>query len=329
MASKLSACALALVALFLAGCAGQAPSGPGGGVVVLPAIDRDVAVSALLPPGVAGEDLPTVLGTVRSSQFRAVVGGFTQTKRSQTLAFPVGTTLVIRNLSSTESHTFNVVAAIAGPPAKFPLNPNLSFSPSGGPLRDGYASGVIAPGKSVRIALKSKGTYLVGCAFHYGLGMRDVLVVADGAKPGTQATASPSPTPKPTATPAPTPSPKPTGTASATPTPTPTPVPTATPTPGPGNVVVKSNDIFVCTVAGTNCPSTIDVTVSQSGYSGTFTPSGCSGNATVAVNPPSSSNSFAVTAEGAYETICYVNFAGGGGKSGRLEVWVNYPGGVP
>jgi len=94
-----------------------------------------------------------------------------------------------------------VVKVIEKPPAVFPKNPNLSVPARGnGKLEGGYASGPIKPGKTVTVTLVKAGTYLIGCAFHYNEGMRDVLVVAKGAAPGPQATP---PSGKPTPTPTP------------------------------------------------------------------------------------------------------------------------------
>ena len=106
-------------------------------------------------------------------------------RNSQTLGFPPDTKITLRNLSKTTAHTMNVIEAIKGPPAKFPANPTLPTSPSGhGILGTGFRSGVLNPGKSVTITLSKTGTYLIGCAFHYSEGMRDVFVVEKGSKPG-------------------------------------------------------------------------------------------------------------------------------------------------
>jgi plastocyanin len=203
------ACAAALLA---AACSSH--SGGGSGLVpaasmALPAVDNDLSMTATLPAHTIGEELPSEgLGSIRSIKYNAVVGGFTQMKFSQVLGFAPGTKITVRNLSKTTAHTFNVVKVIAGPPAKFPANPALSTSAHGnGVLAAGYASGVIEPGKSVTVLLSKPGTYLIGCAFHYSLGMRDVLVVSKTAKPGPQAT----PDPKKTATPPPSNTPPPTG----------------------------------------------------------------------------------------------------------------------
>jgi plastocyanin len=205
MSKKFSAVAVTFVALALAAC-GAGGVGAGntalmnGTTYSLPAVDSDLAMTATVPKGTIGEELPGEgVGSIKSSVWKATLGGFTQTQRSQSLAFPPGTKVTIRNLSSSITHTLDVVKVISGPPAVFPRNPNLSIPAKGdGKLEAGYASGPISPGKSVTVTLVKAGTYLVGCAFHYGEGMRDVLVVKDGAKPGPQATA---PSPKATPTP--------------------------------------------------------------------------------------------------------------------------------
>ena len=47
-----------------------------------------------------------------------------------------------------------------------------------GPARSRICQRVIEPGKSVTVTLSKAGTYLIGCAFHYGEGMHDVLASA-------------------------------------------------------------------------------------------------------------------------------------------------------
>ena len=202
---KFSAVAVTFVALALAACgAGSVGTGNtalmNGTTYSLPAVDSDLAMTATVPKDTIGEELPEEgVGSIKSSEWKATLGGFTQTQRTQSLAFPPGTKITIRNLSSSVTHTLDVVKVISGPPAVFPSNPNLSIPAKGdGKLEAGYASGPISPGKSVTVTLVKAGTYEIGCAFHYGEGMRDVLVVKDGAKPGPQATP---PSPKATPTP--------------------------------------------------------------------------------------------------------------------------------
>lgn len=190
--------AVTLAGLAVAACGGNVGANAGGGNAIpmngityqLPAMDSDLVATATLPKDTIGEELPEEgLGSIKSSTWKALLGGFTQTTRSQSLGFPPGTKITIRNLSKSIEHTLDVVKVISGPPAVFPKNPKLSIpAKGGGKLESGYASGVIQPGKSVAVTLVKAGTYLIGCAFHYSEGMRDVLVVAKGAKPGPQAT---------------------------------------------------------------------------------------------------------------------------------------------
>ncbi len=190
MSKKLAAAAVALAAAALAACAGQSGSGANGSSALpgAPALQ----ITATLPDGKTGtimEELPGEgLGTIKDSHWQATLGGYTQQQFSQALGFPVKTKLTIKNISKSIHHTFNVVAKISGPPAQFPSNPSLSQNPSGGPLKKGYASGVINAGSSVTVVAKKAGIYLFGCAFHYHSGMQDVIVIGKGATPGPQAT---------------------------------------------------------------------------------------------------------------------------------------------
>lgn len=149
------------------------------------------------PPGVPplsiGIALPTGAIGYESDPTWGQVGGFTQSTYSQVLAFPPGTTITLKNLSSNTPHTFNVIAASSGPPANFPSNPSLSTGANGGnTLAAGYSSGTIDPGSSVSVVLANAGTYLIGCAYHYAsANMRDVIQVSSSATPGPQATPMP------------------------------------------------------------------------------------------------------------------------------------------
>jgi plastocyanin len=193
MLRKFAALSLALAASALAACGGHglgSNAGMGGDTsYALPPIG-DLAIDARLPKHSFGENLPSALGTIKMKNWGAVVGGFTQMKWSQTLAFPPGTKITIHNMSKTDAHTFNVIKPIFGTHVRFPSSPTLSVTPSGGnKVQVGYASGTINPGKSVTVVLGKAGTYLIGCAFHYkSNGMRDILVIKAGAKPGPQAT---------------------------------------------------------------------------------------------------------------------------------------------
>jgi plastocyanin len=206
MFRKIAALSLALAAGILVACGGGHGVGPGtgGGMpMALPPLGNDLSIDATLPKHAIGENLPTSLGTIKIKS--GMVGGFTQTHWSQMLAFPPGTKITIHNLSKNTAHTFDVVKEIFKPSVRFPKNPTLSEAKRGGDkLLVGYASGPIEPGHSVTIMLSKEGVYMVGCFFHYSIGMRDIIVVKKGAKPGPQATppnkgggGGPTPTPPP------------------------------------------------------------------------------------------------------------------------------------
>ena len=183
--------AVVLFGLGAAGCAERAPQG--GTSVVLPSISRDLVIVAVVPKDTIGEKLPSEgLWSIKSVPWKADLGGFTQETYSQALGFPPNTKLTIHNLSTRYTHTLDVVKVISGPPADFPKDAKLSIKAEGnGKLEAGYASGPIKPGKSVTVTLVKAGTYLIGCAYHYDLGMHDVLVVGARATPGPQATPTP------------------------------------------------------------------------------------------------------------------------------------------
>ncbi|MGA8575332.1 MAG: hypothetical protein WB609_06530 [Candidatus Cybelea sp.] len=192
MSRKLAAVAVALAAAALAACAGHyGGAGANSGAYALPGTP-DLKLTYTLPDrstGSAMEELPAEgLGTIKDPNWSATLGGFTQQQFSQALGFPPRTKLTITNISKSIHHTFNVVKKIKAPPAKFPTSPTLSMMASGGPLKKGYASGIINPGSSVTVTASRPGIYLFGCAFHYHEGMQDVIVIATGATPGPQAT---------------------------------------------------------------------------------------------------------------------------------------------
>ncbi|HEX4012642.1 MAG TPA: hypothetical protein VHX17_01995 [Candidatus Cybelea sp.] len=192
MSKRLAALSLAIAAATLAACAGggTGTGASGSNTVLLPSYNKNVAVFATVPKDTIGEELPGEgLGSIMDPHWKATLGGFTQTSFSQALGFPTGTKITLENLSGSISHTMDVVKKIKKAPAKFPQDPSLVTSPRGnGVLGPKFASGILSPGKSVSVMLSKAGTYLIGCAFHYSEGMRDVIVVKAKATPGPQAT---------------------------------------------------------------------------------------------------------------------------------------------
>ncbi len=195
MFRKFAPALVAVVVVALAACGGHAgPAGaPGMTTYALPALGPDLAVYAAMPKDTIGEEYyKEGIGAIKSAKWDATLSSYTQQHYSQSLGFPPNTEITVVNLSKTVTHTLNVVKEVAGPPAVFPKGITLSTQPKGGgTLQTGYASGPIKPGKSIKVMLGKPGIYLIGCAFHYGIGMHDVIIVAAHAAPGPQATPTP------------------------------------------------------------------------------------------------------------------------------------------
>jgi plastocyanin len=166
---------LAAVAACGGGAGGASPPSSGGGG------GGPTGVGALT----IGFALPTgTIGTVIDPRF-GLVGGYTQSTYSQVIGFPTGTTITLKNLSASTTHTLNVVGTTAFPAAGTPLS---SASSGTANLDANFSSGPLAGGQSMQVTLNTAGTFYIGCAFHYPIGMRDVIVVAANAAPGPQAT---------------------------------------------------------------------------------------------------------------------------------------------
>jgi plastocyanin len=177
---------LIAIACALTACGGgSVPTNAGAGTTFVQSLGPAAVLRFTLPANTIGEELPSEGVHTKTDPTWGLVGGFTQTTTAQVLAFPPNTTVTIMNLSSSLSHTLDVVKKVTSPPANFPPNPMLSTQPQGnGILGVGYASGAIRPGKTITVKLSKKGTYLIGCAFHYHEGMQDVIRVNAKATPG-------------------------------------------------------------------------------------------------------------------------------------------------
>jgi plastocyanin len=176
---------LAAIACALAACGGGTPTNPAASNTFVQSLGPDTVVHFTLPKDTIGEELPSEGVKTKQDPSWGLVGGFTQSTTAQVLAFPPGTIVTIKNLSSSISHTLDVVAKRKKPPANFPSNPSLPTQAHGnGILGLGYASGIIGPGKTVTVTMSHKGNYLIGCAFHYAEGMQDVVRIFPKATPG-------------------------------------------------------------------------------------------------------------------------------------------------
>jgi plastocyanin len=151
---------------------GTSPGAPPGGVGAM-------TIGFALPSG--------AIGTINTSF--GLIGGYTQSVYSQVIAFPPGTTVTLKNLSSTTQHTLNVLSM-----SSFPASATLDTSASGGStLTSTYRSGTMNPGATTTLTLANAGTYFIGCAFHYmdNPSMRGIIEVSSSATPGPQATPQP------------------------------------------------------------------------------------------------------------------------------------------
>lgn len=176
--------ACAALAAILAACggyggggSGYTPPGGGGGSGGPPPVGA-MTIGFALPSG--------AIGTVNTPF--GLIGGYTQQTYSQVIAFPPGTTVTLKNLSSTTPHTLNVLSMTGF------TSSNLDTTAAGGNvLAAGFRSGAINGGGTMSLKLTNAGTYFVGCAFHYTLtpSMRGVIEVSSNATPGPQATPPP------------------------------------------------------------------------------------------------------------------------------------------
>jgi hypothetical protein len=135
----------------------------------------------------------SVIGSTTSAF--GIIGGYTQSGFSQTLAFAPGSQVMLRNGQAAIPHTLNIVSTTS-----FPASPPLPFTASGGSTIDqNFTSGTIAGGALIGPFTLTAGTYFIACAFHYVSNtMRTVMTVAVGATPGPQATPpTPNQTPPP------------------------------------------------------------------------------------------------------------------------------------
>jgi|GEM_PF-521237 len=199
---------LVAAALLLAGCGGGgsgssysapiATSNPTSSPSTAPSAGPSTAPS-VAPSGapvttqqVISMALPSSTIGTQTDPTYGLIGGYTQTLYSQTLAFAPGSQVMIRNGQTSTQHTFNVVSQ-----SGFTSNPNLSLFPAGGStIGPNFSTGTVGSGSTFGPFTLTAGLYFIGCAYHYSSNsMRTVLNVASGANPGAQATPQPNTTP--------------------------------------------------------------------------------------------------------------------------------------
>lgn len=180
MTKRLYALLFASVAALTA-CGG----GYGGGGTNPPGNGGGGGAPAGVGPQTIGFAIPSgTIGTVSTAPF-GTIGGYTQSIYSQVIAFPPGTVITLKNLSTTTPHTLNVLST-----SSFPATNPSTTAAGGNTLAAGFASGTLAAGATMQITLATAGTYYIGCAYHYNdaQSMRGVILVSANATPGPQAT---------------------------------------------------------------------------------------------------------------------------------------------
>ncbi|HEV3089749.1 MAG TPA: hypothetical protein VGX96_21290 [Candidatus Elarobacter sp.] len=142
--------------LVLAGCTPGAPSAGTGTAAVVATTTVDVSLSTF---------------TVTATQFGSS-GGFTPPVTTVT----VGSTIRFINVDVGTPHTSTSLSGSSFPPSS-PFGA-AAFNQFGGTLSSGWSSGTLGGGNGSQILLADRpGTYLYGCAYHYGTPMRGAIVV--------------------------------------------------------------------------------------------------------------------------------------------------------
>ena len=189
------ACAT-VVAISLAACSG---GGGGGGGYTSPPTAGPTATPTpgSAQPQVVSIALPSTAIGYETDPTYGLIGGYTQSGYSQTLAYAPGSQVMFYNGDSSRPHTFGDLGVKSFPAVGTALSQTRSASNT---FATNWQSGTISPGTMVGPIMLTAGTYWIGCDYHYeSSNMRDVLVVAAGATPGPQATgASGAPAPAPT-----------------------------------------------------------------------------------------------------------------------------------
>jgi plastocyanin len=144
------------IVLALTGCTPGAPPAGTGTAAIAATTTIDVSLSTL---------------TVTATQFGSA-GGFTPPVTDVT----VGSTIRFINADAATPHTSTSLSGSSFP-ASSPFGAN-ALSASGTTLSGGWSTGTLGGGNGSQILLADKaGTYLYGCAYHYGTPMRGAIVV--------------------------------------------------------------------------------------------------------------------------------------------------------
>lgn len=171
-------------AAMLAACGGGGSSG-----TMSPAPNPTATPPTVSSQQVVTEALPTTVMGVEVDPTFGMIGGFTQTIFSQTLAFAPGAQIMIHNGQASLQHTFGVDSTTGFDTTGAALSPTAT---GGATIAAGFNTGTLNPGATAGPFTLAAGTYWIGCDFHFlSNNMRTVLQVSAAATPGPQATAPP------------------------------------------------------------------------------------------------------------------------------------------
>lgn len=179
----LAAVAVACAAM-LAACGGGGSSSPSTPTqpapTPTPSLSSQQVVTEALPSSVMGVEIDPTFG---------MIGGFTQSVYSQTLAFAPGAQIMIHNGQAGVPHTFGVDSTTGFDTTGAALSTTAG---GGSTIGAGFNTGAISPGANAGPFTLATGTYWIGCAFHFvSDNMRTVLQVSAAATAGPQATPPP------------------------------------------------------------------------------------------------------------------------------------------
>ena len=179
------------LATFASGCAGGSAYGTNPYVQSNPTPSPSPSPSsspsscehALAPAGteIIGVDLST--SSCDDSTYGQILGYFGGSTKTMTQVVSItesaGDTVEFENVDSGTAHTANNLGTWTGSfPANGPSVP-ANPSPAGTDISAaGFTTGVLNPGEtSPAYVADVPGIYVFGCAFHYSIGMRTVIIV--------------------------------------------------------------------------------------------------------------------------------------------------------
>ena len=105
----------------------------------------------------------------------------TTSKQTHVVRLTRGETVVFHNVDASDAHTASFLGDATKQSAPWPksFDGSATASKAGSDISSPkFSTGPMNPGqKSLKYAANVPGFYMFGCAFHYGFGMRDIIIV--------------------------------------------------------------------------------------------------------------------------------------------------------